>query len=287
METFYQEIGKSRQDYAQSSHRKSKSELVEDQIIEAVHKWRELHPKMGSRPMYYSMLNDGIEIPMGVNKFEKIISAKGLTIGKVQRTGPYTSDGKGKDNYKNLTNGLVLKGINQLIVADITYFWLIDSWHYLFTLKDVYSQRILGLRPSKSMSVQTALDCLSDLEKCRGTTTLPGCIHHTDNGSQYNANVYKERLFKLDIQISRAEGCQQNGSSEQLNHIAKNMYLNNWAIGSERELIEACEEFKYLNNEKRSIAQLDYKTPSQFERHVAALTKEDRPVKTMHDFNQA
>ncbi|MBK9023482.1 MAG: hypothetical protein IPL69_05790 [Saprospiraceae bacterium] len=37
-------------------------------------------------------------------------------------TSTKTSDGKGKKTYPNLTNGLVLNGINQLIVGDITYY---------------------------------------------------------------------------------------------------------------------------------------------------------------------
>ena len=285
METFYKVQGRSRQYYAQKNNQATKTLMMETEIIEQVLNWRESHPKMGSRPMYHSMINAGIEIPIGVNRFEKLLQIQGLTVGKVRRSGPYTSDGKGRENYPNLTNGLTLTDVNQLLVADITYFWLRARWYYIFTMKDAYSQRIVGLQPSKSMETSIAILCLNEAAKDRGANALAGCIHHTDNGSQYNAKVYKERLAKLGMRISRAEGCQQNGSAEQLNHIAKNMYLKNWVIDTEQELIEACREFKYLNNEQRAIAQLGYLTPVKFEKKLKSIPDKNRQIKTLHDFD--
>lgn len=286
MESVYHTIGKSRQHYAQQLCGARSRKLTESAVIDEVIKWREDHPRMGSRAMYYSMREAGVELGLGVSKFESLLSQRGLTVGKIRRYGPQTSDGKGKEGYENLTNGLVVDGINQLIVGDITYYWVDEKWHYIFTLKDVYSQRILSIHPSRTLQMENALKCLTELEVARGRPSLEGCIHHTDDGSQYNARAYVNQINALRMRISRSSSCQENGSAEQLNHVVKNMYLEGWSISTFKELVPACKEFKYLNNEKRAIAQLGYLTPIGFEKAQEEIPNEQRIKKTMYDFNK-
>lgn len=76
---------------------------------------------------------------------------------------------------------------------DITYYDIIDDqWSYIFTLKDIYSQRILGLVPSLSMEASFASKCLEQAFAQRKDVGLGGCIHHSDNGSQYDSKAYKK-----------------------------------------------------------------------------------------------
>ena len=145
------------------------------------------YPSMGGRPLYYTMLNQGEHIPKGVNKFERLIKNNDLTVGVAKKSGPHTSDGFGKRAYPNLTNGLVLTDINQLLVADITYIWISNRWCYLFMLKDVYSQRLISIVPSENMKEENAFKTLLECEKLRGRKSLQACIYHSDNGSQYEA----------------------------------------------------------------------------------------------------
>ena len=78
MEQLYKMIGTSRQWYAQYQSRNSDKEILEHRIVEIVKKWREQHPQMGSRPMFYSLLAAGKKLEIGVNKFEKIVSSYNL-----------------------------------------------------------------------------------------------------------------------------------------------------------------------------------------------------------------
>lgn len=286
MESLYRFLGTSRQWYSQYTVRQIDNVAIEKAIVNHVKQWRKNHPKMGSRQMYYSLKNQGIEIPTGVNKFETIVSKHHLGAGTVKRFRPLTSDGKGKGKYPNLTNGLIISNINELIVGDITYFDIKGEWYYIFTLKDVYSQYFLSLTAAKSLEEVHALTALQECQNIRGVQALKGCIHHSDNGSQYNGNAYKKKLSKLRIKISRAENCHQNGSAEQLNHIVKNMYLNHWSIDSLRELKEACNELQYLNNHQRVIKQLGQRTPVDYEKYIINLTADQRSKKQMHDFSR-
>lgn len=286
MERMHQFLGTSRQWYSQYTLRQSDKNTEANRIVHQVKQWRKNHPKMGSRQMYYSLVNQGVELQVGINKFENIVSKHHLGAGTAKRFRPLTSDGKGKGRYSNLTNGLIINDINCLIVGDITYFDINGKWFYIFTLKDVYSQFLLSLLAASSLEELHAIAALEECENIRGSMALKGCIHHSDNGSQYNGNAYKTRLSKLGMQISRADNCQQNGSAEQLNHIVKNMYLNQWSIGSLRELKQACKEVQYLNNHQRVILQLEQRTPADFEKHIQAVTADQRLKKKMYDFEK-
>jgi len=286
LDELYKLIGRSRQQYHQQAKRNASQKVVSTSIISEVIKWRKKHSSMGGRVMYRSLEASGIDIPIGINKFEKLLSVNNLTANKVGKYGPKTSDGKGKRAYPNLTNNLIVNDINQLIVGDITFFWVENKWHYIFTLKDVYSQRILSLYPSKQMKAKDGIQCLLEFEKLRGRRKIKNTIHHTDNGSQYESLIYKKELKRLKLKISRSEICQQNGSAEQLNYIIKNMYLNKWNIRTFKELVEACKELKYINNHERAIKQLKYLTPVNYEKEIQNTPREKRISKKMHDFSK-
>ena len=255
-------------------------------MLSIARSWRDRHPKMGCRSLYYSIKSSGASMPMGVNAFERLMSREGLTVRRIKRSIPMTSDGKGRKTYTNLTNGLILNGINQLVVADITHIRIEDQWHYLFCLKDVYSQRLISLTPSKDMRAEKAVATLQDLVKIRGKSSLKGCIHHSDNGSQYDAFIFLDRLSSLEMEVSRAENCIENGSSEQMHHITKNMYIKPAYVNSFEQLQQVCKRVKSLINHERAVKQLGYKTVVQFEQWIASIPEEERPEKILYDFNQ-
>jgi len=287
MESFYTQLGKSRQLYRKLSiQNKSKTE-TEKRVLDLVRAWRIDHPKMGSRSLYRSMEEAGEDLPIGVTAFERLLSRSNLTVGVARRNGPYTSDGKGRGNYPNLANGLLINDINQIVVADITYYYLVDDWCYLFVLKDVYSQRLISLLPSRNMKAENAKLTLEELSKIRGEDMLTNCIHHSDNVSQYESTLFRKKLATLSMRISRASSCQQNGSSEQCNHIIKNMYLKNYGIRTFTDLQYACHKVKRLMNTERSVKQLGYQTVQKFEDSLEAIPLENRKVKELYDFNDS
>lgn len=284
----YKSIGQSRQSYFQSKLRNQKKEQIDSAILTIVRNWRKQHCKMGSRVMYKSLQAAGIELSIGITRFEKLLSAHGLTVKKFKTRFPKTTDSNGVNKfYPNLTNGLKINDINQLIVADITYIYILDNWHYLFIFKDVYSQRILSIIPSVNMFAENCVTAIHQIIALRGIENLKTTICHTDNGKQFDAKIFKSIIVdKVGMQISRAKTSQQNGSAEQLNHIVKNMYLSNWKINSYPQFIESCNRVKYLNNYERAIEQLGYKTPNQFEQEIKTLPIKKRKEKQLYDFSR-
>jgi transposase InsO family protein len=286
MERLYEVIGGSRQNFHQRRARQQAREALERSILDQVLQWRADHPGMGSRTMYKSLEGSGVDIPIGITSFEKLMSKHGLTVGKQGKSFPKTSDGKGSRFYPNLANGLIVNNINQLVATDITYYWVVDRWYYLFILKDVYSQRLLSLLPAEHMYSEYVLDTLCDLERTRGDANLEGCIYHSDSGSQFESKEVLSCLSRLKMRVSRAKSCEQNGSGEQMNHIVKNMYLRHFGIRNFTDLVHACQKTKRLMNEQRAVKQLGYRTVQAFEQHLLTLTEAQRPKKELYDFSE-
>lgn len=283
MEKVYSSLGVTRQGIWQSFSVKNKKDTIEEEIIKKVIDFRVSHPKMGARPLFHSMVNHGINIPVGITKFEKILRTNDLNVGSVKTYKPQTSDGKGKENYTNLINGLKVNDINQVLVADMTYYYADDQWRYIMSLKDVYSQ-FMNIEVSIFQDAEAALACLERWVKLRGKKNLQGCIHHSDNGGPYNSKIYKNLLCDLGMIISRAETCVQNGSSEQSHNVVKNMYFEPWGVASFEEMIKAREKFLRANNYERAIKQLGNRSPVEFEKHIKNIPMEERSSKVLFDF---
>lgn len=236
---------------------------------------------MGSRLLYTVAKISEIG-GIGITKFEKILSDLNLT-QKVKRKRIRTTIPV-KHQYPNLINGKELYSINMVVVGDITYFDALGQRYYIFTLKDMYSKRVLGLYGSLNMYAECAIEVLKQLFEVRRDEDLVGMIHHTDAGSQYLSIVYKEALRGKKIKISIAKNCLENGAAEQLNGVVKNDYLDNYEIRNVNHLNKVLQEIKQLINEEKPVAVLGYRTPMEFEKYIDGVSKEDRPKVKLYDF---
>jgi transposase InsO family protein len=235
---------------------------------------------MGSRVMYHYL---GIT-QMGINKFESFVCESGLTVRKLKKR-VITTDGIREEQDKNLTYGLKLNNINQLMAGDITYLIFKDQKYYVFTLKDAYCKRIIGLHGSDKMMAINSVTTYLQAKRLRGTS-IKHCIHHTDAGSQYKSTIYKKLLAKDEIKMSIADNCLENGMAEQLNSVIKNDYMID-TIKDVKHLNTILNKIKHLINHDRHVAALGYRTSVQFEKWLETISVENRPVIEMYDFTKA
>nr|WP_315046555.1 DDE-type integrase/transposase/recombinase [uncultured Leptotrichia sp.] len=86
-------------------------------------------------------------------------------------------------------------------VSDITYIWTKkDGWHYLSSIMDLYSRRIISHKVGKFMDIKLVMDTLKMAIYKRGDTT--NLIIHTDRGSQYMSKEYRKFCVEKGIIIS-------------------------------------------------------------------------------------
>ena len=100
----------------------------------------------------------------------------------------------------------------------------------------------------------------------------PGCIHHTDRGSQYCAHDYQKVLENHDftVSMSRKGNCWDNAVSETFFKTLKAELIWRQAWQTRRQ-VEA-EIFQYINgfyNPRRRHSALKGKSPLAFERKAA------------------
>ena len=99
--------------------------------------------------------------------------------------------------YPNRTRDLTIDGPNQLWVADITYVAIVDGFVYVAVILDAWSRRVVGYAISRSIDVRLTLAALNAAIERRKPP--PGCVHHTDRGSQYAAQGYREALLRYSL----------------------------------------------------------------------------------------
>ena len=86
---------------------------------------------------------------------------------------------------------------NQKWAGDITYVWTREGWVYLAVILDLYSRRVIGWATGDRLKQDLALRALNMALALRKPP--PGCIQHTDRGSQYCAHEYQKLLLKHQL----------------------------------------------------------------------------------------
>lgn len=279
MNALHRQMGYSRQAYHQQSERDRRKKEKTEKAKEQAKATRKIHPQLGSRRMHKTARIEGL----GITRFEEMMSSEGLTVSK-KRKWIKTTDSSGyKHIYPNLTNGLKVMGINELVVGDMTYFMNSSGLFYLFLLTDVYSLRIVGWEASqekRSCYAQSAFEKMVDL---RGEANMIGTIQHTDRGGEYRSDPYIERLLSLGMKISMAKTCLENGYAERTNGLVKGSYLEFMECSNLKQ-VRACltEAVLRLNHLHKMV--LENHSPVEYEEWTKGLPLHERPIVEMYDF---
>lgn len=104
--------------------------------------------------------------------------------------------------YPNLIKDVVVSGMNQVWLADITYTRIRNGFVYLAAILDAYSRRAIGYAISASLETSLTLKALRMAIAARHPA--PSVIHHSDQGVQYASEEYIEELRRHGFRISMA-----------------------------------------------------------------------------------
>jgi transposase InsO family protein len=102
--------------------------------------------------------------------------------------------------YPNLARALVLTGLDQLWVADITYIRLELEFVYLAVILDAFSRRVIGWALDRTLEATLTLQALR-LALAR-RRAAPGLGHDSARGLQYASPDYTQLLQEHGIQLS-------------------------------------------------------------------------------------
>jgi putative transposase len=227
----------------------------------------------GSPRMFRELKSSGVACAK--NTVARIMRLAGIRAISVPRFRPSTtSSGHQLPIAPNrLNQDFVAQKVNQVWLTDFTYIRTKEGFTYLCAIQDLFSRRIVGWATSRSLDTELALAALNQALALRSPKA--GLIVHSDRGSQFASNGYRERLEKLGLlqSMSGKGNCYDNAPMESFFRSFKveEVYQQNYET-HEHATRNAIDYIERFYNSVRLHSSIDYVSPIQHEGRHNLLT---------------
>lgn len=155
---------------------------------------------------------------------------------------------------------------NKVWVSDITQIPCREGKLYLANILDLYTREVIGWRLYGHMTNQLVLDALNDAYQKKRPGK--GLIHHSDRGTQYASNEYREKLedYGMVASMSRKGNCYDNACAESFFSVLKKELIQGKRFKTKQQAYD--EIYRYIEffyNRKRIHSAIGYNSPIQWE----------------------
>jgi putative transposase len=204
-----------------------------------------------------------LDWPVNAKRVRRWMHELGLAGAAPKRNTRTTNSKHDFPRFDNLVKDLVISQPDQVWVADITYIRLQREFVYLAVIMDVFTRCLRGWHLGRSLDQGLSLAALE-----RALLVATPQIHHSDQGVQYAATAYVERLKGRNIQPSMAAigEPRENGYAERLMRTIKEEEVD---LSEYHDFADAHRQIRrFLDdvyNVKRIHSALGYLTPLEFE----------------------
>jgi len=153
--------------------------------------------------------------------------------------------------------------------GDFTYIKTGKGWLYHAVVLDLFSRKVVGwsfaLQRGKSMTL-SALNMALSREK-----PVSGCIFHSDQGIEYAAHDYRDRVESAGLQrsMSRKGSPLDNATVESYFHTLKAELVHQRRFADPVEAAAHIIEYTEFYNRERRHSQLGYQSPEEYEKLCA------------------
>lgn len=222
--------------------------------------------RYGSPRIHAALLKQGEQVSRGrVERLMRQHNIVALRAKRHKRVYRQREQQLGADNI--LARNFKAEMPNEKWVSDITFIPTREGYLYLATMLDLYSRAIVGWSMSDRINGELVLDALDMAIEHRGSPQ--GVLVHSDQGSQYTAESYREKLKtqKMVCSMSRKGECHDNAVAESFFHTLKEELVYNENYRTRHEAKQSI--FKYIElyyNRQRLHSYLDYNAPLEYER---------------------
>ena len=156
----------------------------------------------------------------------------------------------------------------EVIVSDMTSFWVNKTYYELTLYFDAWNKEIIGYGlSSRKGATHSYYDGLKQVLKyIKKEQTDDLIILHTDQGAVYSSKAYNKLLENYNIQrsMSRAGTPTDNPVNESLNGWIKEELIIDFNLKQCTDVPTLIKEYIYYYNYERPSYALKYKTPIQY-----------------------
>lgn len=218
----------------------------------------------------------------GAPKITKVLRKSGETIAertvgkymhemgiKAQWIKPWTTTTRNSDFSDELHNVLDEQfnpeRPNAVWCTDITYIWTQDGFVYLNCIIDLFARKIISWTLSDTMEVSSVIETINKAKAVRNTDQP--LIIHSDRGSQYVSNAWREATENMQRSYSHKGYPYDNACIESFHSLIKREWLNRFNIQNYKHAYRLV--FEYIEtfyNTVRIHSHCDYMSPNEFEK---------------------
>jgi putative transposase len=174
----------------------------------------------GTRRLKHLLAQDGLRVSR--RRIGRVLAQAGLRC-KTQRKfkAPRSSEQAQTIAPNQLNREFTVPVPDTIYVGDITYLPTGEGWLYLAVVLDLCSRAVVGWSMADHMRAELVNQALAMALYQRQPAA--GLIMHTDRGSQYGAESYRQLLHQHEIcpSMSRKGNCWDNAVAESFLHTLK------------------------------------------------------------------
>jgi transposase InsO family protein len=263
----------SRASYYRAGGPKPDADEEESRLRDAIQRAAIENRHYGYRRITYALRAQGWAI--NHKRVARLMREDNLLAIRKRRFVPQTTNSKHDFEVAiNVARRLTCTAVNQLWVADITYVRLGRVDVFVAVVMDAFSRKILGWNLGPSLITDLALTALENAIESR--QPAPGLIHHSDRGVQYASATYVDLLLQHSMipSMSRPANPYDNAKCERFMRTLKQEEIRCFEYKDMEDLRAHLGVFfdRYYNATRLHSA-LGYRSPDEFERHMAAAAK--------------
>jgi transposase InsO family protein len=219
----------------------------------------------GTRRINHLLAQEGLQVSR--RRIRRLLAQAGLRCKTRRQFNAPTAAGQAQTVAPNqLNREFMVQKPDTVYVGDMTYLSTGEGWLYLAVVLDLCSRAVVGWSLANHRRAELVNQALS-MALCQRQPAA-GLIMHTDRGSQYGADSYRQLLAQNGIEpsMSRKGNCWDNAVAESFFHTLKTelVYLENFDT-HEHVQMAVFEYIEVFDNRQRCHSANGYLAPLAYE----------------------